>query len=271
MQGPIEKMTSDPATPVRYQLPVGDEAIDLQPRIGGKLTLRFDGEIRCSNCGRITKKSFNQGYCFPCARKLAACDICILRPERCHYDAGTCREPDWGLANCMQPHYVYLANTSGLKVGITRHNQTPTRWIDQGATEALPIMRVSTRLISGLVEVAVAAHVSDKTNWRAMLKGPPAPVDLAAERDRLLTLCESELDRIRRDFGPDAMELLPDEKPHCFDFPVLEYPQKVSSLSFDKLDEIGGQLMGIKGQYLIFDQGVINIRRFRSYVITVAD
>lgn len=117
----------------------------------------------------------------------------------------------------------------------------------------------------------MAAHVSDKTNWRAMLKGPPAPLDLAAERDRLLALCAVELDRIRRDFGPDAMELLPGEKPQCFDFPVLEYPQKVSSLSFDKLDEIGGQLMGIKGQYLIFDQGVINIRRFRSYVITIAD
>jgi hypothetical protein len=171
----------------------------------------------------------------------------------------------------MQPHYVYLANTSGLKVGITRHNQTPTRWIDQGATAALPIMRVSTRLLSGLVEVAIAKHVSDKTNWRAMLKGPPAPIDLQGERDRLLALCEAELADIRKNYGADAMELLPDAQIVQLDFPVLEYPTKVSSLSFDKLDEIGGTLMGIKGQYLIFDTGVINIRRFRSYVITVAD
>lgn len=271
IQGPIEKMLSDPATPVRYRLPVGDTSIDLQPRLGETLTLRFDGEIRCSNCGRVTKKSFNQGYCFPCARKLAACDLCILRPERCHYDAGTCREPDWGRANCMQPHYVYLANTSGLKVGITRHNQLPTRWIDQGATDALPILKVSTRLLSGLVEVAIAKHVSDKTNWRAMLKGPPAPIDLESERDRLLALCEAELAEIRKNLGADTMELLPDARPLQLDFPVLEYPAKVSSLSFDKLNEIGGRLMGIKGQYLIFDTGVINVRRFRSYVITIAD
>jgi hypothetical protein len=171
----------------------------------------------------------------------------------------------------MQAHYVYLANTSGLKVGITRHNQTPTRWIDQGATQALPIMKVSTRLLSGLVEVAIAKHVSDKTNWRAMLKGPAAPIDLESERDRLLALCEAELAQIRDKFDPGAMELLPDAQPLQLEFPVLEYPATVSSLSFDKLDEIGGTLMGIKGQYLIFDQGVINIRRFRSYVISVVD
>jgi hypothetical protein len=264
-------MTADPTSPVNYRLPVGDDQLDLRSRLGQTLTMHFGGEIRCANCDRVTKKSFNQGFCFPCARRLAACDICILRPERCHYDQGTCREPEWGDANCMQSHFVYLANTSGLKVGITRHNQVPTRWIDQGATAALPILRVATRQVSGLAEVAIAKHVSDKTDWRAMLKGSPEPIDLHAARDRLLQECEPQLAGLRERFGDDALEMLPGEETRHFEYPVMDYPEKVRSLNFDKTEEIGGTLVGIKGQYLIFDHAVINVRRFTSYVIRVVD
>lgn len=271
ISGPLRKMRAVAGEPIAYSLPVGESLVALEDRIGERIELRYGGEILCAHCGRKTPKSYNQGYCFPCCRKLAACDMCILRPERCHYHEGTCREPEWGLANCMRPHYVYLANTSGLKVGITREGQTPTRWIDQGAAQALPIMRVSSRQVSGLVEVAIAGHVSDRTDWRAMLRGSPDPLDLAAERDRLLDLCAHEIESIRGRFGQDAMELLPGAEAQRFEYPVLEYPTTVRSMSFDKQPGIGGRLLGIKGQYLIFDSGVVNIRRFGSYVVSVAD
>jgi len=177
--GNIQKLTTSLADTVHYHLPIGDEKLPLNPLIGSFISLSSLGEINCVACGRKTSKSFNQGYCYPCFQSLAQCDSCIVKPEQCHYFKGTCREPDWGQSHCLQDHYVYLANSSGLKVGITRGTQIPTRWMDQGATQALPIYRVKNRLISGLVEVALKQHVADKTHWQRMLKGEPQPVDLA--------------------------------------------------------------------------------------------
>ncbi|WP_405128158.1 DUF2797 domain-containing protein [Pseudoalteromonas sp. PB2-1] len=269
MQGTLRKLKSTHSTPVQYQLPVGDELVPLNDYIGKTLTLTHTGNIFCCNCGKKTKKSYSQGHCFVCMRKLASCDMCIMKPETCHYDQGTCREPQWGEENCMIPHYVYLANTSGLKVGITRHTQIPTRWIDQGATQALPIFKVQTRLQSGLVEVALAKFIADKTNWRNMLKGQSDVLDLKAATTELLPQIEEKLDELAELFGATAIEKL-DEDVVTLDYPVDEYPTKISSFNFDKAPEVSGVLKGIKGQYLIFDTGVINIRKFTSYEITLS-
>jgi hypothetical protein len=169
----------------------------------------------------------------------------------------------------MQDHIVYLANSSGLKVGITRINQVPTRWIDQGATQAIPILRVASRFLSGLVEVIFKAHVSDRTDWRKMLKGEAEPIDLAAERDRLFALCEAELSALQETHGGDALKLLRGESQWDIRYPVLKYPTKVSSHNLDKTPEVKGVLEGIKGQYLILDTGVINLRKYSGYQIEV--
>ncbi len=137
--GNLRKMRVEDASPVRYFMRFNELEVEMNPLIGRPVTLAFSGRIQCIACGRVSKKSFNQGYCFPCFRSLARCDRCIVSPELCHFHLGTCREPDWGQANCMQPHVIYLANSSGVKVGITRRSQLPTRWIDQGAVEAVPL------------------------------------------------------------------------------------------------------------------------------------
>ncbi|MFN2331742.1 MAG: DUF2797 domain-containing protein, partial [Halomonas sp.] len=190
-------------------------------------------------------------------------------PETCHFFAGTCREPEWAERHCFQPHIVYLANASGLKVGITRGTQVPTRWLDQGAVQALPIFSVDTRQQSGFVEMLFKEEVSDRTNWRAMLKGDTVEMDLPAERDRLLARLEGGLANLRERFGADAIRLL-DEPPVALDYPVLEYPTKVVSHNLDKTPEIAGTLLGLKGQYLILDSGVINLRKYTGYEVRVA-
>lgn len=253
---------------VNYQMIVGDQEIDMAPLIGKHVSLLFNGHIDCQHCGKKTKKSYSQGYCFPCMQKLAQCDMCIMKPETCHYERGTCREPSWGEQHCMTPHYVYLANTSGLKVGITRHTQIPTRWIDQGATEALAIFKVNTRLQSGLVEIALAEFIADKTNWRAMLKGSNDSLDLVALAEELKPKISEKLTDIRLRFGEEAVVELNNEITHLH-FPVEQYLEKISSFNFDKTAEVQGKLIGIKGQYLIFDKGVINIRKFTSYHISM--
>ena len=150
-RGALRKMATELDQPVTYTMVLGDTRVPLNALLGQSIALEFLGQINCIHCDRVTSKSFNQGYCYPCFRRLAQCDSCIMSPEKCHYEQGTCREPDWGLANCMIDHIVYLANTSGLKVGITRHSQVPTRWMDQGATQALPIFRVASRFQSCLL------------------------------------------------------------------------------------------------------------------------
>lgn len=266
-EGHLQKLISEAKDPVQYYLPLDEERIHLNPCIGGRIHMQWQQSIQCIHCGRETKKSFNQGYCYPCFTRLAQCDICIVKPEKCHYDQGTCREPEWAQGHCLQPHYVYLANTSGLKVGITRESQIPTRWIDQGAVAALPVARVQSRYISGLVEVALAQHISDKTDWRRMLKGDPEPVPLLLQAQRLLAECRDELDAIRERFGEDAIKILEQSEETHLHFPVTQYPTKVSSFNFDKHPEVSGKLLGIKGQYLILEGGVINMRKFGGYRI----
>lgn len=270
-EGGIRKMQSTlTEASVDYALPMGDSDVPLNALLGESISLSFLGAIHCVHCGRKTKKSFNQGYCYPCFRRLAQCDSCIMSPQKCHYAAGSCREPEWGDANCMVDHFVYLANTSGLKVGITRGTQVPTRWIDQGASQALPAFRVASRLDSGLVEVTFAAHVADKTAWQRMLKGANDPMDLPAERARLMETCKEAIETLQQDRGIDAITALDTDEVTEINYPVLEYPSKVKSMTFDKVPEVTGTLLGIKAQYLILDTGVINMRRHAGYAVALS-
>lgn len=263
--GHIAKMKAELVSPVAYRLPLGGTLLDMNSLIGESLTLSFNGVIQCQHCGRKTKKSYAQGFCYPCMISLAQCDSCIMSPEKCHFAAGTCREPDWAETHCMVDHIVYLAVSSGVKVGITRHSQIPTRWIDQGAVQAIPVFRTRTRMLSGLVEVIFKQHVADKTDWRKMLRNETADIDIAIERDRLFAETESELSALADKHGINAVQRIEDTKPISISYPVVAYPTKVSSLCFDKTPVISGKLMGIKGQYLLLDTGVINLRKYTSY------
>ena len=252
-------------SPVQYRMILGEQEVPLNDRLGTRLKLQYQGVIHCIHCDRKTSKSFNQGYCYPCFRRLAQCDSCIVSPEKCHYHLGTCREPEWGEANCMIEHFVYLANTSGLKVGITRGTQVPTRWMDQGAVQAQPAFRVSSRFQSGLVETLFARHIADKTNWQAMLKGDPEPIDLEQARQRLSDECRPEVEALREQHGLQAITELVGEAETRIQYPVLEYPARVKSFNLDRNPVVEGTLTGIKGQYLIFDTGVINMRKYGGY------
>lgn len=265
MEGHLRKMEVELADPVRYRLRLDDQFVELNPLLGQPVRLEYLGQIHCLHCARLSKKSFGQGYCYPCFKQLPQCDRCIVSPETCHYHLGTCRDPSWGEAHCLQDHIIYLSNASGLKVGITRATQVPTRWIDQGAVQALPILRVASRYQSGLVETLFKSRVSDRTNWRVMLKGGNERLDLSAARDRLLADVADELGALQQRFGLQAIQPLAHAEPVTIDYPVRDYPKKVVSFNLDKDPLVEGRLQGIKGQYLILDTGVINLRKYAAY------
>ncbi|NVK54430.1 MAG: DUF2797 domain-containing protein [Alteromonadaceae bacterium] len=261
------RVSTDTNHQAQYQLPVGDSLLAMNELIGKTVSLRFTGAIYCVHCSRKTNKSFNQGYCYPCMRSLAQCDTCIIKPEQCHYHEGTCREPEWGEENCFSDHFVYLANTGNLKVGITRHvtDGISSRWIDQGASQATVMLRVPDRLTSGQVEKLCTQYIGDKTNWRTMLKGAPEQQNLIALKHEMLAKLEAELSAISAHKGLQVFSTV-DDVSHDIDYPVEQYPVKIKSINLDKTPEFSGTLQGIKGQYWLLDEDrVINIRKYAGY------
>ena len=259
--GNILKMKSSLGKVVNYQLPIGDQLLLMNQFLEKKITLEFTGEINCIDSGKKIKKTYGQGFSYESFMKLACCDVCIVKPELCHFEKGTCREPEWGLANCFKPHVIYLSDTSSIKVGITRESQIPTRWIDQGATRAIPLVSVENRLISGQVEVELKTMFNDKTNWRNMLKGISSDANLEELKEQVF----EEFGDLFDDMGATEIE----EGVVEINYPVIEFPSKITSLGFDKNSTIEGTLLGIKGQYLIFDVGVINLRKHQGYKINI--
>lgn len=259
VKGRLIKMKTDLMDEVHYHLSMGDEAIHLNDFLGKHLEFEFTGVIQCIRCGRETKKSFAQGYCYPCFVSAPETSECILRPELCQAHEGISRDMKWSEEHCLQDHIVYLAVASGLKVGVTRSSQVPTRWIDQGAWKAIRLARTPNRYVAGLIEVSLKAHMNDKTNWRRMLTNQmDTGIDLLHEKYNAASLLPDEL----------AGYVIPDDEITEITYPVLTYPARVNSIGFDKVPKIEGDLEGIRGQYLILDGGrVLNIRKHNGYIV----
>lgn len=257
--GNLLKMKTELTNPVNYGLRLGDDIVPLTEFVGRPISLVYERQINCINCGRKTPKSFAQGFCFPCFQKSPENSECIIRPELCRGHLGEGRDPLWEQEHHVQPHAVYLALSSGVKVGVTRLTQIPTRWIDQGASKAIVLAEVPNRFLAGSLEVAMKNFITDKTNWQRMLKGEVSPESLTEVKEILAERLPEDL----------AQYLSTNNEITEIKYPVQKYPGKVTSVSFDKVAEVAGVLTGIKGQYLIFDDGrVMNIRNHGGYLTT---
>jgi len=246
--------------PLQYYIKLSDDEYPLNSVVGAKLSLTFQDKIQCVHCGRVIKKTFNNGYCYPCFKSLPENDICIVKPNLCHYDNGTCRDEQFAAAHCMKPHYVYLAVSSDVKVGMTRECNSMKRWGDQGAVQAVPIAKLPTRKLAGELELQLMDHYPDKTNWRKMLKGDVPELDLIEVRNQALAY-------ITDDF---ASHILGEEQPVQFVYPIKQAVTKITSYNLDKAPVIEDTLVGIKGQYLIFEDGVINMKKFAGYQLELS-
>lgn len=261
MNGILQKMKVDLQDEVKYTLQLEGEEISMNDYINKAILLEWNGDIFCSSCSKKIKKTFGDGYCYQCFSTAPEATECTIRPELCRAHLGEGRDVEWEQRNHNQPHIVYLAASDKVKVGVTRLTQVPTRWIDQGASSAIRIAETPNRYEAGKLEVALKAFFSDKTNWQRMLKNEvDESIDLEEEKWELHDQLPSDLTTF---FSED------DEIIHI-NYPVINYPEKVKSLTFDKAPSIEGTLKGIKGQYLIFDGGrVINIRRHTGYSISI--
>jgi len=254
--GNLRKMSVHLDDEIQYTLNLSEDIL-MNDLIGNHIRLEWNGVINCSSCKKVTKKSFGQGFCYTCFANAPESAECIIRPELCRAHLGEGRDPEWEEKHHNKPHVVYLAASSAVKVGITRGDQVPTRWIDQGASSAIRLAETPNRYEAGRVEVALKEFFTDKTNWRKMLKN---------EIDEEIDL-EEEKWALEEHLPADIIELFSEiDDIIALNYPVVEYPEKVKSLSFDKTNIIEGKLMGIKGQYLLFENGeVLNIRKHTSY------
>jgi hypothetical protein len=257
--GVLDKMNTVGTKPIQYFLRLGDERVNVNDFIGSNISLNWTGRIICTVCGKKTNKSFGEGMCYNCFATAPENAECILRPELCQAHLGKGRDPEWEQRNHLQPHYVYLALTNSIKVGVTRGDQIPTRWIDQGAAQGIIIAETPYRQLAGFIEVVLKEHYTDKTNWQKMLKD---------ERGNTLTLVEEKQKAINLIPEHFRQYSSPQNEVVSLEYPVMKYPEKVTSLSFEKTPSIQNKLVGIRGQYFIFEGGnVMNIRSKSGYEV----
>lgn len=259
-EGVLKKMQTEFESPIQYYLIFQDSFLNVNQLLNKNIEINFVG-YECLNCGK-KKKIFRQGFCYDCFYSSPAVGDWIMKPELSTAHLGIQdRDLAYEEKVQLQPHIVYLALSSEVKVGVTRCTQVPTRWIDQGAEKAISIVEVPNRYLAGITEVALKNHFADKTNWRKMLTNDIAHIDLIEARSKLEPLIPKEVQEYFHLEKNDLYEM---------NYPVLEYPNKINSLSLDKTPNFQGKLTGIKGQYLIFEDGtVFNVRSSEGYVVRI--
>ncbi|APD92489.1 hypothetical protein BM525_19240 (plasmid) [Alteromonas mediterranea] len=245
-----------------YSLPIADKLIPMNALIGKQVTLTCIGTLNCVHCDASTHTLHKQGYCKTCADTLQEVADCNLKPERCRHETGS----------CANPHFIYLSHTGSAKVGITRNVDTvvSSRWIDQGATTAVPIIKTKNRNIAGIIEVFMKDYISDRTNWRKMLADVPFSPDIEEERISLKGVVQRYIDKLNARFGSEVAQWLEDADIVGIKYPVNAYPEKVKAIAFNIGQEMTLTLEGIKGQYLIFSDVVMNVRKFAGYNFTLS-
>ncbi|MER3374091.1 MAG: DUF2797 domain-containing protein [Allomuricauda sp.] len=258
-EGVLRKMRTENGNPIQYFLVFDTDFLNMNQALDKELQIDFI-KFQCLNCGE-DKPIYRQGFCKTCFYETPVAGDWIMNPElsTAHLDKED-RDLEYEKKMQLQPHIVYLANSSNVKVGVTRKSQVPTRWIDQGAHEAIEIVEVPNRYLAGITEVALKDHVSDKTSWQKMLKNDVEDLDLKDWRAKLKPYIPEEA----------AQYFIEDNSETNLEFPVLQYPDKVKSLNLDKTPSYKGVLKGIKGQYLIFeDNTVFNVRGSEGYYVGI--
>ena len=258
-EGVLTKMKVELEEKVQYYLVFDQDFLNVNQVLNKRISLNFLN-YKCTHCLR-EKKVFANGVCYQCFMQLPQMGQWVIRPElsTAHLGKGD-RDLEYEKQAQLQPHVVYLANSSNVKVGVTRKSEIPTRWIDQGAHEAIEIVEVPNRYLAGITEVALKDHVPDKTNWRSMLTN---------------NLKDLDLEKIREDLRPYLPEEVQDyylsnSKELEIEFPVVSYPPKCKTLNLSKMPFYEGILKGIKGQYLIFEDGMVfNVRKHEGFVVSL--
>ena len=259
-KGVLKKMLTDYTTPIQYFLNLEGDFLHMNQLLGQSIKIEFE-KYQCLNCG-ANKKIFRQGFCYDCFTETPRAGEWIMKPElsKAHLDEED-RDLEYEKKVQLQPHIVYLANSSAVKVGVTRKSQVPTRWIDQGAHEAIQLLETPNRYLAGVAEVALKDYVADKTNWRNMLKNNLQDEDLEAKANELKPHLPNEV----KDY------ILENEKEFAIQFPVNQYPTKLKSLNLEKNPVFEAKLVGIKGQYLIFDNDVVfNVRNSEGFYVKIS-
>ena len=257
--GNLLKMQVENKELVQYTLKLNNDIVLMNKLIGKTIRIKHNGTINCIHCGRKTKTSFSQGFCYPCFISVPEADPGIIKPELDMSHKGISRDMEWAKTHSLTDHYVYLAFSSNIKVGVTRATQIPTRWIDQGAKKGIIIAKTPYRNLAGQIEVAMKNYFADKTNWRKMLS------DVDCNDNILLNAKDEALENFPEEFEEYFFD---DNSITTIEYPVEKYPEKIKSINLDKLPEFEKKLIGIKGQYLIFeDNHVMNVRKHNGYFV----
>lgn len=257
LSGPLQKMSNDLTFPIRYRLNLGGHLLLMNDLVGRELSFHWTGKHRCF-CGHLVDQVHERNFCRDCFFTKPEASMTIMKPELSTAHLGIEeRDLEFEKRLQLQPHYVYLAKTNEIKVGVTRNTQMPYRWMDQGAAEATILLEVPNRYLAGEAEVLLKEHFVDKTNWRSMLKNEPGDGNLEEAFHKAISLLTPELKEYAR----------PEFEHWTMEYPVQQYPSKITSIKLDRSPQWTGVLEGIRGQYLLTSKGVFNVRAHEGYIV----
>ena len=117
--GVLTKMQTELGEPIKYYLVFKDSYLHFNQLLGQNIQLHFTG-YECLNF-HLHKKVFRQGCCYDCFMSSPAVCDWIIKPElsTAHLDQED-RDLEYEKRVQLQPHIVYLAVSSDIKVGVTR-------------------------------------------------------------------------------------------------------------------------------------------------------
>lgn len=258
----LSKMSSYLSDPVSYLLSTDEDFVKMNMLLGRQVKLEFLNEKYCASCGNKFENLYRMGFCYNCFYSKPEAGESIIRPELSQAHLGIeDRDLEFEKGYQLQPHVVYIANSGGIKVGVTRKNQKTTRWVDQGASQAIVLAETTNRYEAGIIEVDLKQHISDKTAWQRMLKDETPEVNLVDKKKELGKILKADLQKF----------ISEDDTVYDIEYPVNHYPTKVKSINLDKQNEINATLQGIRGQYLIFEGGAsLNVRGYTGYRLKIS-
>ena len=257
--GVFKKMISIHDDPVRYILDFEDDLLFLNQSIGKNFKIYKTGYC-CLSCNDNIE-IFANGFCKKCFFESPMSGDWVMKPELSKAHLGVeDRNIDYEKKIQLQSHIVYLSKTSGIKVGVTRSNNMTSRWIDQGAVEAIQLIEVPNRYLAGVAEVKLKDKFSDKTNWRKMLTSNIDESDIISDKKIAFEALGSDFEK----YFKINSQLIK------FNYQIQQPVESVKSVSLKKSNDVEGKLIGVKGQYLIFeDSTVFNVRSNEGLVVGI--
>jgi hypothetical protein len=261
MKGYIKNIHYINTNPIKYYLELNNNFLFLNTLMNKKIFIYYIHN-RCIKCKK-KNSIYKNGYCYTCFLNHPKNYIGIIKPERCTSHLNIENKNIFFEKQIeLQNHIVYLSITSQIKIGVTREKTFYHRMIEQGASKAIQIAKTPNRYYAGSIEVHMKKYIPDKTNYKIML---------TKNNEEIYDLINYKF-YLKNKFSKKLINFFLEHKNNIYHFfyPIIKYPITIKNINLYNENLLNKRLIGLKGNYLIFDNGVVlNIKNHIGYYVNI--